>query len=78
MLWISPQLYNAKIDLEDSKGSALFEKNLKVYNQLVEQAAKENGVSLSEVMCYMDEAYAGMFEGPTPEEIAEDILANAR
>lgn len=62
MLDISPNLYEAKINLEDSKGSTLFEQNLKAYNQLIEQEAKANGVSPSEVMRYMDEAYEEALE----------------
>lgn len=68
MLNISPALYEAKINLEDSKGGALFEKNLKAYNQLVEQEAKANGVSSAEVMRYMDEAYE--------ETMSEDLMGD--
>ena len=78
MLDISPNLYEAKINLEDSKGSALFEKNLKTYNQLVEQEAKANRVSSAEVMRYMDEAYAMLCEGESVEDIDADMLVNAR
>lgn len=78
MLDISPNLYEAKINLEDSKGSALFEKNLKTYNQLVEQEAKANRVSSAEVVRYMDETYAMSFEECDESGWEPDYEANLR
>lgn len=50
----------------------------KTYNQLVEQEAKVNGVSPSEVMRYMDEAYETAFEDHQQPDIDVAVLVNAR
>lgn len=50
----------------------------KTYNQLVEQEAKANGVSPSEVMRYMDEAYEAALEDHQQPDIDVAVLANAR
>lgn len=54
------------------------EASRKTYNQLVEQEAKANGVSPSEVMRYLDEAYASTLERYQSPDIDVATLANAR
>lgn len=53
------------------------ETSRKTYNQFVEQEAKANGVAPSEVMRYLDEAYASALECYQPPDIDVVTLANA-